>query len=185
MSFLSKVAVAAAMTLSIAGLAVASSAGLAAEAPAPIAAIPPAIAPQAANVVSVPKPMPAIADVQPGDQIVYPTLAAAVAAQQTQGEVSKDLRCLAGAIYYESKGEPLAGQLAVAVEGLLAALVFEVGPHPGDPALFYEYVPAGYKLAGVKKGDIFYQHQMEVARRGEKTVESSGLRSTGSKKPAS
>ncbi len=114
MSFLSKVAVAAAMTLSIAGLAVASSAGLAAEAPAPIAAIPPAIAPQAANVVSVPKPMPAIADVQPGDQIVYPTLAAAVAAQQTQGEVSKDLRCLAGAIYYESKGEPLAGQLAVA-----------------------------------------------------------------------
>jgi len=77
------------------------------------------------------------------------------------------------------------GQLSVAVDGLIAALIFEAPPHPGDPALFYEDVPAGYKLAGVKKGDIFYQHQMEVARRGEKTVESSGLRSTGSKKPAS
>ena len=29
-------------------------------------------------------------------------------------EVTDDLTCLAGAIYYESKGEPLAGQLAVA-----------------------------------------------------------------------
>ena len=77
------------------------------------------------------------------------------------------------------------GQLAAAVDGLLAALVFEVGPYPGDPALFYEDVPAGYKLAGVKKGDIFYQHRMEVARRGKKTVESSGLRSLGLKRPAS
>ena len=77
------------------------------------------------------------------------------------------------------------GQLAVTVDGLVAALIFEVGPYLGDPALFYEDVPAGYKLAGVKKGDIFDQHRMDAARRGEKTVESSGLRSPGSKKPAS
>ena len=77
------------------------------------------------------------------------------------------------------------GQLAVTIDGLVAALIFEVGPYPGDPALFYENVSAGYKLAGVKKGDIFYQHRMEVARRGEKTVESSGLRSLGLKRPAS
>ena len=30
------------------------------------------------------------------------------------GEMSKQLQCLAGAVYFESRGEPLAGQLAVA-----------------------------------------------------------------------
>ena len=31
-----------------------------------------------------------------------------------EGELSDDMRCLAGAVYFESRGEPLAGQLAVA-----------------------------------------------------------------------
>lgn len=43
----------------------------------------------------------------------YATLSDAVAAQDT-GVTSEDLHCLAGAVYFESKGEPLAGQLAVA-----------------------------------------------------------------------
>ena len=30
------------------------------------------------------------------------------------GELSDEMRCLAGAVYFESRGEPLAGQLAVA-----------------------------------------------------------------------
>ena len=44
----------------------------------------------------------------------YASLAAAVAAQDTPEGVSDELRCLAGAVFYEAKGEPLAGQLAVA-----------------------------------------------------------------------
>lgn len=43
----------------------------------------------------------------------FASLAAAVAAQNV-GTDDEHLRCLAGAIYFESKGEPLAGQLAVA-----------------------------------------------------------------------
>lgn len=43
----------------------------------------------------------------------FASLAAAVAAQNP-GADDEHLRCLAGAIYFESKGEPLAGQLAVA-----------------------------------------------------------------------
>jgi spore germination cell wall hydrolase CwlJ-like protein len=31
----------------------------------------------------------------------------------TEDKLSKDMRCLAGAIYFEARGEPLAGQLAV------------------------------------------------------------------------
>lgn len=37
-----------------------------------------------------------------------------VAATPTSGELSEEMRCLAGAVYFESRGEPLAGQLAVA-----------------------------------------------------------------------
>ena len=42
------------------------------------------------------------------------SLAAAVATQDIPETVGEDLRCLATAIYYEAKGEPLAGQLGVA-----------------------------------------------------------------------
>lgn len=44
----------------------------------------------------------------------YASLAAAVAAQETPGDVDSELSCLASAVYFESKGEPLSGQLAVA-----------------------------------------------------------------------
>lgn len=36
-----------------------------------------------------------------------------IASVPTQGDLSKDMHCLAGAIYFESRGEPLTGQLAV------------------------------------------------------------------------
>lgn len=54
------------------------------------------------------------ADLQPGDAVAYPTLAAAVAAQDVASAGDEQLRCLATSVYFESKGEPLAGQLAVA-----------------------------------------------------------------------
>lgn len=44
----------------------------------------------------------------------YDSLAEAVADQQMPDTMSDDLRCLAAAVYFESKGEPLSGQLAVA-----------------------------------------------------------------------
>jgi N-acetylmuramoyl-L-alanine amidase len=47
-----------------------------------------------------------------GDE--YASLSAAVEAQQMPASVDDDLSCLAGAVYFESKGEPLSGQLAVA-----------------------------------------------------------------------
>ena len=44
----------------------------------------------------------------------YTTLSAAVDAQDMPEGVDSELHCLAVGVYYESKGEPLAGQLAVA-----------------------------------------------------------------------
>ena len=57
---------------------------------------------------------PASDDLQDGDTVEYGTLADAVAAQSMPETIADDLQCMAGAIYFESKGEPLTGQLAVA-----------------------------------------------------------------------
>lgn len=127
MSFVSRAVSSAAISLSILGLAAHSSVSLAAEVES--TAIPqPAASPLPTQAISLTTPAvmtaPAItpapapnftADaLQDGDEIAYPTLAAAVAAQEPAAGDDEQLRCLAGAIYYESKGEPLAGQLAVA-----------------------------------------------------------------------
>ena len=48
------------------------------------------------------------------DDSGYATLSAAIDAQSVSDDMSDELRCLAGAVYFESKGEPLSGQLAVA-----------------------------------------------------------------------
>ncbi len=42
------------------------------------------------------------------------SLHALVSVTPTDGALSQELHCLAGAVYFESRGEPLAGQLAVA-----------------------------------------------------------------------
>ena len=41
------------------------------------------------------------------------SLAQLVEEMPTDGDMSKDMKCLAGAIYFEARGEPLLGQLAV------------------------------------------------------------------------
>jgi spore germination cell wall hydrolase CwlJ-like protein len=48
------------------------------------------------------------------DTAEYSTLSDAVAAQDAPVDADSELNCLAVGVYYEAKGEPLAGQLAVA-----------------------------------------------------------------------
>lgn len=82
----------------------------AAEPPAPEQAVPAAPAKlQSAVITAQTVPDAAPADAA-GD---YRSLAAAVAAQDHAAE-DRELRCLAAGVFYESNGEPLAGQLAVA-----------------------------------------------------------------------
>ncbi len=52
-------------------------------------------------------------DVVDPPKVTSATLAALVAAQPASRELSRELDCLAGAIYFEAKGESLPGQLAV------------------------------------------------------------------------
>lgn len=55
-----------------------------------------------------------LSEQQAGDTVAYGTLDAAVAAQPGSEAINDELQCMAGAIYFEAKGEPLSGQLAVA-----------------------------------------------------------------------
>ncbi|MGA1798283.1 cell wall hydrolase [Sphingomonas sp. 4RDLI-65] len=76
----------------------------------------PQIAPAATTVAAVEKIAPEKIGVEPvaaAEEEEFDTLAQAVAAQDSAA-ADEALQCLAGAIYFESKGEPLTGQLAVA-----------------------------------------------------------------------
>lgn len=117
MAFFSQAALAVAMSLSLIGLVAQSAPGLAAEVEHPMLPLPSATVlsqPGQEQIVETASATFEGEELAIGDSVAYPTLAAAVAAQSGHDGDDEALQCLAGAIFYESKGEPLAGQLAVA-----------------------------------------------------------------------
>jgi N-acetylmuramoyl-L-alanine amidase len=127
MTFFTRAAAIAAMSLTITGLIGASTPGFAFEldkslklpiavpvpvaSPTPDAAATPAPDAEAADTVAQSDTnLSALPAVQADED--YDSLAQAVAAQDTDAR-DRDLTCMAGAIYFEAKGEPLSGQLAV------------------------------------------------------------------------
>ena len=64
------------------------------------------------------QPVPPSPTVEPSEPANPPveaeTLRELVAATDTGYDMSPEMRCLAGTVYFEARGEPLAGQLAVA-----------------------------------------------------------------------
>ena len=127
MTFFNRAAGIAAMALSITGMIGASTPGFALELdksvnvptvlPVPQPAVTPAVVvtPVQADTTRTDAPDPAVQiDGDDNSNPEYASLSAAVAAQDDGEALDRDLTCLAGAVYFESKGEPLAGQLAVA-----------------------------------------------------------------------
>lgn len=123
MTFVTRVATLAAMSLSLVGLISTSAPSRAADLTrqamqipsvqlfnAPIIQAVPAIPAPVSDTV---EPTPPQTSAETVEEREFASLAAAVAAQD-QVAADDAMRCLAGAIYFESKGEPLSGQLAVA-----------------------------------------------------------------------
>lgn len=176
MSFLKRVAAVAMVSLTFAGVAAPNSAVEAAELAQKALSAPsvvPLNLPTLDPIPSVPvtsAPAAALSggqgvDARDYDETVYPTLAAAVAAQSTQAE-DEQLRCLAGAIYFESKGEPLAGQLAVAEvilnraeAGRFGDNVCEVVKQPGQ----FSFVRGG-RIPAIDAGRAAYRTAIAVAK---------------------
>ena len=127
MTVFKRVAASAAMALSLAGLLATSTPGLATNTAASVApATTMAVSGiNAADLAMVPLSARATMSALPDfshvsetardmdDEEEFDSLAEAVAAQDDMAS-SEELRCLAGAIYFEAQGEPLNGQLAVA-----------------------------------------------------------------------
>ena len=79
--------------------------------PTPVVATPASTTPLVAT-PTLPETQTAPAEA--ADDDAFASLADAVAAQTMPETLDSELRCLAGTIYFEAKGEPLRGQLAVA-----------------------------------------------------------------------
>lgn len=122
MSFSSRVASLATLTVAVAAFIGFGTPGFAqdinravnAPAPLPVPQTPSMIPAVATTQVQSSSPETASEAAQDGDSVAYGTLEAAVAAQPIPEKVSEDLACMAAAVYFEAKGEPLSGQLAVA-----------------------------------------------------------------------
>ena len=117
MSVFQRAATFVAMTVSIALLGVSSQGSaqqIAASTPVTVVAgIAPRLMPALTDTDTNPLTPPAVPAAAASVAATFDSLADAVAAHHGD-EADDAIRCLAGAIYFESKGEPLAGQLAVA-----------------------------------------------------------------------
>lgn len=95
----------------------------------------------------------------------YSTLADAVAAQDVVESNDDALHCLAGAVYFESRGEPLSGQLAVAEVIVNRA---ESGRYPTDVCDVitqrgqFGFVRGG-RIPAIRMGDA-YRTALAVAK---------------------
>jgi spore germination cell wall hydrolase CwlJ-like protein len=94
------------------------------------------------------------------------SLAAMVAKQPQPGELSRELHCLAGAIYFESKSETLTGQLAV---GRVVVARAKSGRFPNSycgvvyqPSQF-SFV-RGQSMPGIPKGTKQWKNAVAVAQ---------------------
>lgn len=84
----------------------------------------------------------------------------------TDAPVNEELRCLAGAVYFEARGEPLAGQLAVAQviinrteDGRFPRSYCGVVSQPGQFSFM-----RGRRMPAVREGSISWQRAVAVAQ---------------------
>ncbi|RHW17647.1 cell wall hydrolase [Sphingomonas gilva] len=98
--------------------------------------------------------------------VAFATLSAAVAAQDTPGTLDRELECLASATYFESRGEPLEGQLAVAEviinraeSGRFADSICGVVHQPGQ----FSFVRGG-KMPPVNRNSDAWEEAVAVAQ---------------------
>lgn len=96
----------------------------------------------------------------------YASLDAAIEAQALPAKVDEDLACLAGTIYFEAKGEPLAGQLAVAqvvmnrsVSGRFPSSICSVVKQPGQ----FSFIRDG-RMPDIARDNAHYRRALAVAK---------------------
>jgi spore germination cell wall hydrolase CwlJ-like protein len=116
----------------------------------------------------VAQPLPDAAEAKAGDADTprAHSLAAMVEAMPRDGALSRELDCLAGAVYFEARGEPLAGQLAVAQVVINRS---ESGRYPADycGVVFqraqFSFVRGG-RMPAIDRGSEAWHRASAIAR---------------------
>lgn len=134
----------------------------------PVPASAPAAVPTVWKLGEIVQPIPADAEEDATDaaRAEFASLAAAVDAHHGTDDIDEELRCLATGVYFESKGEPLAGQLAVADVILNRS---QSGRFPGSVCSVltqrgqFSFVRGG-KLPSVNPGSKAWKTAVAVAR---------------------
>lgn len=138
-------------------------------APAPVEA--PELVPQTieyvaeAVVQNLPAPAPAIPT--PTEAGSLPELVGMI---DTAAPMSEEMRCLAGAVYFEARGEPLAGQLAVAQviinrteDGRFPRSYCGVVAQPGQFSFM-----RGRRMPAIREGSAAWERAVAVAHIADK-----------------
>jgi spore germination cell wall hydrolase CwlJ-like protein len=112
------------------------------------------------------QPLPAAEEAAEVGEAEAGSLTELVARIDAPDQLSKQMECLAGAIYFESRGEPLAGQLAVAQVIINRA---DSGIFPSDycgvvtqPSQF-SFVKRG-RMPAVPRGSRAWEQAVKIAR---------------------
>jgi N-acetylmuramoyl-L-alanine amidase len=120
----------------------------------------------AATPVVQPLPAPQAAVQDEADAISADSLAELVSEQPAAGGLSEELQCLAGAIYFEAKGESLPGQLAV---GRVITARSKSGRFPGSycgvvyQRSQFSFV-RGRSMPGIDRQSRHWRNAVAVAR---------------------
>lgn len=89
-----------------------------------------------------------------------------VARIDAPGQLSRQLECLAGAVYFESRGEPLAGQLAVA-QVIINRAESDLFPSDYCGVVYqrsqFSFVKGG-RMPRIARGSIAWQQAAKIAR---------------------
>src|SRR4051812_18946734 len=160
-------AFAAAVMVPILGITFHATPSLAWQIDAPAAPLPAVVQTLPEATVQAPAPAPAAVPA-PAEPTVQapPTLAEAMASQAAGRGVDAELECLAGAVYFEAKGEPLKGQLGVARviltrprSGRFPATACGVVKQRGQ----FSFVRAG-RFPAIARGSAAWRTALAVAR---------------------
>lgn len=112
------------------------------------------------------QPLPEAEQPAAATRVEVESLTQLVARLDAPAQLSRQMECLAGAIYFESRGEPLAGQLAVA-QVIINRAESDLFPSDYCGVVYqrsqFSFVKGG-RMPSIKRGSLAWQQAVKIAR---------------------
>lgn len=112
------------------------------------------------------QPLPEAEEPAVATRVEADSLTQLVARLDAPAQLSRQMECLAGAIYFESRGEPLTGQLAVA-QVIINRAESDLFPSDYCGVVYqrsqFSFVKSG-RMPSIKRGSLAWQQAVKIAR---------------------